>query len=1146
MIKYSNILILLLCANSIFAQMLPNDNYEASISSNSANGGVLNPGKISRSGFVENKGQFMDQNNLPNTEVKYLCTLPGLQVQIRENGYSYEVKKELERVAETNSGRKKDRGQLEKITYGIHRVDIVFDGAYSNTEWEAFDQQEGHTNYYTAGTSESGILNVRTFNRLVARNVWDNIDVEFLVSEESEHPFKYNIIVHPGGDPASIRLHIEGMNGAGISESGGLIINTQYGDLEETIPFSYIEGSGENIGVRFHKIEGNVFGIQLPEGFSTFGKKLIIDPTPDRVWGTYYGGTGDDYGRACKTDNNGNVYMAGETASSNNIATSGAHQTVFSGSENAYLVKFNSNGVRQWGTFYGAASTFAWAIAVDGNANIFLAGNTISSSNISTSGSHQPIIGGQYDAFLVRFNSSGVRQWATYYGGASDDDIGACDVDASSNVYLFGSTSSSSGISTAGAHQVTYGGNYDGFVAKFNSNGVRQWGTYYGGNNNDTGLGGAADISGNILLAGGSSSSSGISTSGSHQTVLAGGSDGFLVKFNSNGVRQWGTFYGGSADDVMISCDTDGAGNIYTTGQSSSSSGIATAGAHQPANAGGDDGFMAKFNSSGARQWGSYYGGSGDEECNHISSDASGNIYISGYTIFSSTGIATLNSFQPAIGGFQNAFLVKLNSSGTRQWGTYYGGDGFAFGFSCDYDPSGYIYLCGVSDLGTNIATTGAHQFTSGGGNDAFLVKFSQASCAVTATISNTTPACSGQNNGSATVIATGGTSYTYLWSNGQTTSTVSNLAAGAYTVTVTSNTGCTATATASIANNPATTAGFTFINNGLQAVFTNTSANGTTYSWNFGDGQTSIQASPSHIYSSTGNYNVCLTATGICGSTPYCQTITIVPVAPPDMVPVQGGTFTMGCTGEQTGCYGSESPTHEVTLSDFEIGKYEVTQGQWMALMSDINPSGTPSFTVCGDSCPIERVSWYDAVVFCNRLSEQLGYTPCYYSDAGYSQLYGKSGSVWSLPNTGTIYWKQDANGYRLPTEAEWEYAARGGSVATVQTLYSGSNDVNAVAWYFGNSGSTTHPVGGKQANALGLYDMSGNVYEWCYDWYGSSYYANSPGCTPVGESSGSNRVGRGGSWSSGAVSSRVAHRNYGTPGNRNNYIGFRLSRTP
>ena len=259
-----------------------------------------------------------------------------------------------------------------------------------------------------------------------------------------------------------------------------------------------------------------------------------------------------------------------------------------------------------------------------------------------------------------------------------------------------------------------------------------------------------------------------------------------------------------------------------------------------------------------------------------------------------------------------------------------------------------------------------------------------------------------------------------------------------------------------------------------------------------------------------------------------------------PEMILVEGGTFTRGCTEEQEAdCLSSERPAHEVTVNSFYIGKYEVTQGEWESLMGE-NPSG---FGDCGSNCPVERVSWYDVVVYCNRLSEQAGLTPCYYSDDGYTNVYGKSGQTWSLPNAGEVYWLATANGYRLPTEAEWEYAARGG-MQSEGYKYAGGNDESAVAWYEDNSSDSTQAVGGKAPNELGLFDMSGNVWERCWDWYDSDYYNESVRCQPPGPNSGSDRVIRGGSWGNAPAFLRCAFRGYGTPGDGSYTLGFRVAR--
>ena len=224
-------------------------------------------------------------------------------------------------------------------------------------------------------------------------------------------------------------------------------------------------------------------------------------------------------------------------------------------------------------------------------------------------------------------------------------------------------------------------------------------------------------------------------------------------------------------------------------------------------------------------------------------------------------------------------------------------------------------------------------------------------------------------------------------------------------------------------------------------------------------------------------------------------------------MVAVGGGTFQMGATSEQQGAYNDEKPVHSVTLSDYYIGETEVTQELWQAVMGS-----NPSYFTGNSQRPVECVSWNDCQTFVNKLNDLC---------AG------------QLPA---------GRRFRLPTEAEWEYAARGGNRSR-GTQYSGSSSIDNVAWYNDNSGSTTHPVKGKSRNELGLYDMSGNVYEWCSDWYSSNYYSNSPSTNPQGPSSGSYRVLRGGSWYDCAQGCRVASRDYCSPGFRFYDYGLRLA---
>ena len=227
----------------------------------------------------------------------------------------------------------------------------------------------------------------------------------------------------------------------------------------------------------------------------------------------------------------------------------------------------------------------------------------------------------------------------------------------------------------------------------------------------------------------------------------------------------------------------------------------------------------------------------------------------------------------------------------------------------------------------------------------------------------------------------------------------------------------------------------------------------------------------------------------------------------------VEAGTFTMGATSEQTEAYDWEKPAHQVTLTkDYYLGETEVTQALWYAVMEQKPTSDGYKWTSTlgiGDNYPAYYISWNDCQEFITKLNQLTGLT------------------------------------FRLPTEAEWEYAARGGNKATTQTLYSGSDEINDVAWYKSNSSSSTHEVAGKAANALGLYDMSGNLKEWCNDWYGSSYYSSSPQTDPTGPSSGSYRVLRGGNWDDLATTCRVAYRDNNSVTFGSGIFGMRLALT-
>ena len=267
--------------------------------------------------------------------------------------------------------------------------------------------------------------------------------------------------------------------------------------------------------------------------------------------------------------------------------------------------------------------------------------------------------------------------------------------------------------------------------------------------------------------------------------------------------------------------------------------------------------------------------------------------------------------------------------------------------------------------------------------------------------------------------------------------------------------------------------------------------------------------------------------------------------VAPPPVrireVIIHPGSFLMGSLLSEPGRSTSEV-LHTVRLTTrFAIWTTEVTQGDFLQVMG-YNPSLSKS---CGSSCPVENVTWHEALAFCNQLSKRAGLPQCFDCSGG-TQTISCGLKTAFIGNGGRDYYK--CKGYRLPTEAEWEYAYRAG---TTTAFYNGSctqpsakdPNLEKIGWYRENSGSTTHPVGKKTPNAWGLHDMAGNVWEWVWDPYGS--YPSGSVTDPVGPSSGSYRVNRGGGWSGSAGGCRAGYRNYDAPGGRGDDLGFRLCRS-
>lgn len=674
--------------------------------------------------FTENKGQLHDENYRSRPDVLYAGRAEGLNLFIRKSGVSYQLTRIDSYKDELNPKTKEKERHVDRMT--VYRMDLNWLGANMHASQKTDLAVDGVSNYYLENCPE-GVLNVKSYSGITLENIYNRIHLHYY---EKDNLLKYDFIVAPGGDYKSIRLEVQG---AEIleKEDGGILLRTELGDVEEGAPVVYQNGKElkskwviqdnvlsfdvENYNAAYELIidpvtrvwgtyygasagdygnfctadaVGNVYMTGLCDEYnggvvmSTVGPHQTafagledaflakFSPTGTRIWDTFYGGSGLERGFGCCLDGQGNVYMVGYTANTPFvIATPGAHQTANAGDYDAFLVKFNSNGMRQWATYYGGSiADMGYSCCTDLSGNVYISGtsNTSSGTGIATPGSHQTgFAGGNWDAFLAKFNSNGVRQWGTYYGGTLNDGGSSCVTDASGNIYLSGGTMSNDPnvIATPGSHQVLFGGIIDAFLVKFNTNGVRQWGTYYGGGGLEASdLSCAIDASGNIYLAGQTETIGGsiIATPGTHQDTYGGMRDGFLVKFNSNGVRQWGTYYGGNSAEDEIGCCVDASGNIYVFGRTYSSNGntIATPGAYQTVFSGSSyAAFLMKFNPSGIRDWGTYV--APDSWARSATTHGTGTIYVTGYTV--TTGpLATVGAFQTSFGGTADAFLMKL------------------------------------------------------------------------------------------------------------------------------------------------------------------------------------------------------------------------------------------------------------------------------------------------------------------------------------------------------------------------------------------------------------------------------------------------------------------------------------------------------
>jgi gliding motility-associated-like protein len=767
-------------------------------------------------GFKENKGQIIDQNGKPNDAVKYLLNSRGLNVQLKKNGFSYDVYETKKHPIKQHIHEKSSFASLKNndkklpdytLEYVFHRIDIDFVNANTNVELVTEQASPDYDNYYNVPNKPEGIVNIYQYQQITYKNIYPNIDVVFSIPKDTLKTVEYNFVVHPDGKTSDIQLKFNGAKTDLVDNK--IRMSVRFGEMEETLPSSWTEDgmSKKEINVCYTKIKENVYGFTSSE--NVLNKTVIIDPVPTRLWGTFYGGENEENILSLEIDILGNSYICGTTSSMNFIATTGAHQIVFGSSiyygphlyiTDGFVAKFDKNGIRLWSTFYGGnLNDDISDIAISNNGLVGFCGNSWSDNNISTIGTFKDFKSGSYgEMYFGVLNPNGARLWASYYGNDNGLNLANCiSVDKQNFFYISGTTTSDEFISTPNSFKeaIIDNNRFDGFLAKFDQNGNRIWGTYFGGDKDDYVTDLTLDSNNNVILVGYTISTNGISTPNSYQQYLSSNEnyDGFIASFTNTGVLKWGTYFGGTEDDKILRVKNYN-NTLYFSGTTNSND-LATPNAFETINQYGTS-FISKFNIQNQQKiWLSY----SSPDITDFDINQNEEIYLVG-NAKTIRNIATSNAFNTNNNGFVS-FIRKINNNCEIIWGTYLGSKGFIDDPYIKYLNNDIFYVGGTcysywsSPQFTNygLTTPNSFQELSNGNREAFINKFKD--CNLSSLASSNSPICVGSK---IELKALGGTDYSWTGPNNFTSTdqnpTITNateLDAGKYNCNITGTGGC-------------------------------------------------------------------------------------------------------------------------------------------------------------------------------------------------------------------------------------------------------------------------------------------------------------------------------------------------------------------
>jgi hypothetical protein len=739
--------------------------------------------------FLENRGRVTDTDGRLRDDVLFTSRSNGVQLFFLKDRICYVFHKDASKHHDAARDVSLLRPLQDNARAVFHtlRMDMVLIGANARAQVRAEGATDIVTHIYT-GQTPGGITGLRSFERLVYENIFDNIDLVFYSTSAG---LKYDFIVRPGGDPSAIRFRYEGASSVAPNDAGGLTIVNPLGELREGKPLASLAGDGKSAqaagappACAFRIQEGVVsFSMSSHDASAT----LTIDPTLH--WGTYFGGANYERATGLRTFVNGDVVVCGNTFSSTLVATPGTIQTTNAGDLDVFIARFSNTGAMLWYTLYGGAmNDEATSVAIDIAGNPVITGSTLSPNFPVTPGAFQTAWAGGDDPFVLKLTSAGIRLWSTFFGGSTDDQASSIAVNGGGDIAITGWTNSSNFPVTPSASQPSIAGSSDVFVALLTASGGRVWATYHGGIYSEGGEGIAFDNGGNVVITGETFSPNFPISAGAFQTVHHGSNDAFLAKYDAVGAVLWSTLFGGAGNDISRSIAVDDSNQIVFAGVTTSSDLPVPPSAFLASLTGGEDAFLAAFAPDGARRWATYYGGVLNDGAFALGTDRLRNIVFTGQT-YSPNFPVSPGALYPSKSGTADAVVVKFAPGGTRLWSTFYGG---SFDESADATAvqySGNVFLAGWT-TSSNLPIQSAFQPANAGNFDAYVTKLCDAKPFVRA--DRSTNLCPGDS-----VILDAGPWYaSWTWQrNGvlfATTPTIKIGNAGRYVVTVTDGLGCT------------------------------------------------------------------------------------------------------------------------------------------------------------------------------------------------------------------------------------------------------------------------------------------------------------------------------------------------------------------